>query len=181
MAVPKYHQLHAGLGVNIVLKADQRSGKLTAGQISDILTRGDHPRGIKVRLSNGHIGRVQSLSSSNTSSDLPRSRDHSQASFLQMTRSETGGLNKKSVQRDARNDEFDPSNRQEERSLADYIKKPGKLKRKGADQADSVTAESTVQALLEAEFPKLDNALVAAIATDYSDIESAREILRSLS
>ena len=51
-----------GLKVNIVLKADQRTGKLTQGVIKDILTNSPtHPHGIKVRLQNGDVGRVQQI------------------------------------------------------------------------------------------------------------------------
>ncbi|MDQ1146389.1 putative repeat protein (TIGR03833 family) [Bacillus sp. SORGH_AS 510] len=52
-----------GLAVKIVLKADQRSGKLTAGVVKDILTNSSfHPHGIKVRLTDGQVGRVQEIS-----------------------------------------------------------------------------------------------------------------------
>ncbi len=51
-----------GLKVNIVLKQDQRSGKLTEGIVKDILTNSPtHPHGIKVRLTNGNVGRVQEI------------------------------------------------------------------------------------------------------------------------
>ncbi len=51
-----------GLKVNIVLKQDQRSGKLTQGVVKDILTNSPtHPHGIKVRLTNGDVGRVQEI------------------------------------------------------------------------------------------------------------------------
>ena len=51
-----------GLKVNIVLKQDQRSGKLTQGIVKDILTNSPtHPHGIKVRLTNGNVGRVQEI------------------------------------------------------------------------------------------------------------------------
>ncbi len=54
--------IKAGLQVRIVLKQDQRSGKLTDGIVQDILTKATvHPRGIKVRLTNGFIGRVQEI------------------------------------------------------------------------------------------------------------------------
>ncbi len=50
------------LRVSIVLKEDQRSGKLTEGIVKDILTNSAvHPRGIKVRLQNGQVGRVQEI------------------------------------------------------------------------------------------------------------------------
>lgn len=52
----------AGLKVFIVLKQDQRSGKLTEGIVRDILTKSaTHPYGIKVRLENGLVGRVKTI------------------------------------------------------------------------------------------------------------------------
>jgi uncharacterized repeat protein (TIGR03833 family) len=54
--------IHPGLPVRIVLKKDQRSGKLTAGIVKDILTRSPHhPHGIKVRLESGEVGRVKEI------------------------------------------------------------------------------------------------------------------------
>ncbi|MDR3584076.1 MAG: YwbE family protein [Desulfosporosinus sp.] len=54
--------IFAGITVDIVLKADQRTGKLTRGVVKDILTNSQiHPRGIKVRLVDGQIGRVQAI------------------------------------------------------------------------------------------------------------------------
>jgi len=51
-----------GLKVAIVLKEDQRSGKLTFGIVKDILTKSSsHPHGIKVRLDNGLVGRVKEI------------------------------------------------------------------------------------------------------------------------
>jgi len=51
-----------GLRVSIVLKADQQSGKLTEGIVKDILTGSAlHPHGIKVRLTDGHVGRVKEI------------------------------------------------------------------------------------------------------------------------
>jgi uncharacterized repeat protein (TIGR03833 family) len=50
------------LRVSIVLKKDQRTGKLTEGIVKDILTKSPaHPHGIKVRLENGEVGRVKKL------------------------------------------------------------------------------------------------------------------------
>ena len=52
----------SGVEVLVVLKRDQRTGKLTRGIVKDILTRSrKHPRGIKVRLKDGRIGRVQEI------------------------------------------------------------------------------------------------------------------------
>lgn len=58
--------IHKGLQVDIVLKQDQRSGKRTRGVVRDILTNSPtHPRGIKVRLEDGQVGRVQEIPASN--------------------------------------------------------------------------------------------------------------------
>ena len=54
--------IKVGLQVSIVLKQDQRSGKLTRGVVKDILTKSStHPHGIKVRLESGAIGRVKTI------------------------------------------------------------------------------------------------------------------------
>ena len=56
------NDIKAGMAVNIVLKQDQRSGKLTEGVVRDILTNSaTHPHGIKVRLQGGEVGRVKSI------------------------------------------------------------------------------------------------------------------------
>ena len=52
--------IRPGLRVSIVMKEDQRTGKLTEGIVRDILTSSTaHPHGIKVRLESGEIGRVK--------------------------------------------------------------------------------------------------------------------------
>jgi len=54
--------LKPGLKVLIVLKKDQRTGKLTEGLVRDILTKSPtHPHGIKVRLESGLVGRVKEI------------------------------------------------------------------------------------------------------------------------
>lgn len=51
-----------GLRVNIVQKKDQATQNLTQGIVADILTNSpEHPRGIKVRLATGEIGRVKNV------------------------------------------------------------------------------------------------------------------------
>jgi uncharacterized repeat protein (TIGR03833 family) len=53
-----------GQRVSIVLKADQRTGKVTEGIVKEILTPSAvHPHGIKVRLANGLVGRVKEIKS----------------------------------------------------------------------------------------------------------------------
>ena len=51
-----------GMTVDVVLKKDQRTGKLTRGMVKRILTKSaTHPHGIKVELESGEVGRVQKL------------------------------------------------------------------------------------------------------------------------
>ena len=51
-----------GMTVLIVLKQDQRTGKLTQGIVKEILTKSpQHPHGIKVRLESGQVGRVKEI------------------------------------------------------------------------------------------------------------------------
>ncbi|MDA2180619.1 YwbE family protein [Bacillus cereus] len=58
----KRSNIAPGLEVDIVLKQDQRTGKLTRGIVKDILTNSpSHPYGIKVRLQDGQVGRVQNI------------------------------------------------------------------------------------------------------------------------
>jgi uncharacterized repeat protein (TIGR03833 family) len=64
MNIPKRTEIKTGLKVLIVLKKDQRSGRLTEGIVKDILTKSPfHPHGIKVRLVSGEIGRVKEIAS----------------------------------------------------------------------------------------------------------------------
>lgn len=54
--------IKAGIKVKIVQKQHQRTGELTEGIVKDLLTNSAiHPRGIKVRLVSGLIGRVQEI------------------------------------------------------------------------------------------------------------------------
>ena len=199
IAVPRHSQLHPGTPVKVVLKADQPSGKLTTGSIADILTRHDHPRGVKVRLVSGQIGRVQSISSTITTL-----QEVDLIAPTPMSRGErhVGGF----VQEDYRNDPT-PA---EERSLEDYIKKPAQKKKNknknrngrtqtgneaGAETNSSIDLSSEdrnhasgnqdiggTQQDLEIEFPTIDSALVAAILADHpDDLNIARETLKGLS
>jgi uncharacterized repeat protein (TIGR03833 family) len=160
-------EIRPGIHVNIVLKADQRTGKLTSGQVSDVLTRGDHPRGIKVRLTDGQIGRVQSLSSRSSSANAEPG--------IAPTQDAAPGA--RVIQDDYRLS-TEPTTAT---SLLDYVRVPEQKKGKSGRVAQPVDA-MTPQQQLEREFPKLDTALVAAILLDHEfDLPSARATLSSLS
>ena len=55
-------KIKVGLNVGIVLKQDQRSGKITQGIVKRVLTNSSyHPHGIKVELESGQVGRVKEI------------------------------------------------------------------------------------------------------------------------
>ncbi|KAJ3935940.1 MAG: hypothetical protein NXY57DRAFT_1046402 [Lentinula lateritia] len=59
--VPTVRQVISGAHVSIVLKIDQPTGLQVQGTVAEVLTSGDHPRGIKVKLVDGRVGRVQRM------------------------------------------------------------------------------------------------------------------------
>lgn len=62
MAHRERKNIRPGMQVAIVLKQDQRTGKQTVGIVKDLLTNSsNHPHGIKVRLTDGQVGRVQKI------------------------------------------------------------------------------------------------------------------------
>jgi len=62
MSEIKRSDLKTGMQVRVVMKEDQRTGKLTEGIVKDILTKSPkHPHGIKVRLETGEVGRVKEI------------------------------------------------------------------------------------------------------------------------
>lgn len=163
--VPGIAQLRPGVAVNIVLKADQGTGKLTAGHISDILTRGDHPRGVKVRLVDGKIGRVQSLGGHTTGTIDGANRS---------------GRNPSSYQLDYRYDEAQAPER--ELMLSDFIKVKTKSKKMHRIKSpDTNNVSIGYQEQLEFEFPHLDPALIGAILADHETLESTRKVLSEIS
>jgi uncharacterized repeat protein (TIGR03833 family) len=62
MSGKKREQITPGMQVLMVMKKDQRTGRLTKGTVKDILTKSPfHPHGIKVRLESGQVGRVKEI------------------------------------------------------------------------------------------------------------------------
>jgi uncharacterized repeat protein (TIGR03833 family) len=65
--------IRIGLCVDIIQKADQRSGRLTRGRVKEILTgSATHPHGIKVRLEDGRVGRVAAIPDAETDGNADR-------------------------------------------------------------------------------------------------------------
>jgi uncharacterized repeat protein (TIGR03833 family) len=100
MPVSQYSLIKPGLAVSIVLKADQRTGRQVQGTVSQTLTRHNHPRGIKVKLADGRVGRVQqilsqisrparsAMESNNPWADAPTQNQGSSQSYYQTTPSQ---------------------------------------------------------------------------------------------
>lgn len=60
--LPRRSDIHPGMRVQIVEKHNQRTGALTEGIVSRLLTKSPtHPHGIKVMLDDGRVGRVQAI------------------------------------------------------------------------------------------------------------------------
>jgi uncharacterized repeat protein (TIGR03833 family) len=55
------HQVVPGAHVSIILKIDQPTGRQVQGTVAEVLTSGDHHRGVKVRLVDGRVGSVQRI------------------------------------------------------------------------------------------------------------------------
>lgn len=74
-SVPSVQKVLPGASVSIVLKEDQPTGREVQGVVKDLLTRGNHPRGIKVRLQDGKVGRVQRMIDSQSNAVTPENPD----------------------------------------------------------------------------------------------------------
>ena len=62
MDTPRRDDIWEGMEVEVVLKEDQSTGRLTRGIVAEVLTpSATHPHGIKVRLKDGQVGRVQNV------------------------------------------------------------------------------------------------------------------------
>ena len=67
--------VRAGVEVDIILKKDQGTARLTRGIVKDILTKSSfHQHGIKVRLVSGDIGRVQEVFDASDEKTIANSR-----------------------------------------------------------------------------------------------------------
>ncbi|KXJ88300.1 hypothetical protein Micbo1qcDRAFT_166962 [Microdochium bolleyi] len=120
--VPRTTQVIPGATVNIVLKADQRTGRQVSGTVRDVLTRGDHHRGIKVRLADGRIGRVQSLA-------RPAASGMTVADGTSSSPSAVGGDDPATVARDLQ--------------IQQYTRRPGKYRDIREDEPLEAPAEQT--------------------------------------
>ncbi|KAK5704453.1 hypothetical protein LTR17_021876 [Elasticomyces elasticus] len=120
-SVPSAQQVVPGATVSIVLKEDQPTGNEVQGTVQDLLTKGNHPRGIKVRLQDGRVGRVQRMAGS-TPATLPSAPTTSAAPVAPSSRPTR--ITKMAT--DVRLDEGQYLDGPPTRSLADYFPDPDK-------------------------------------------------------
>jgi uncharacterized repeat protein (TIGR03833 family) len=114
--VPSVQHVLPGAAVSIVLKADQPTGRQVQGVVQDILTRGNHPRGIKVRLQDGRVGRVQQMVNDSAS---VTSASQAPSIAASATRPNTNRI--VHMERDVRLDEHDYPSEPPQRTFADYF------------------------------------------------------------
>ncbi|KAI1635077.1 hypothetical protein F4809DRAFT_473859 [Biscogniauxia mediterranea] len=144
VVVPRTTEVIPGASVNIVLKADQRTGRQVRGIVRDVLTRGDHHRGIKVRLTDGRIGRVQSMAPATSSASSSDSTATSDSPISPLDPQSSRGGRQRPPYRDVRLDEpLDVAPAQID--LGAYIvppKRKGKGRKGNQTQTDHDQAES---------------------------------------
>jgi len=116
--VPGIHQVIPGASVWIVLKEDQPTGDQTHGIIAQVLTRGNHPRGIKVKLRDGQVGRVQRMGAPVTETAATTDRNALPPSTMNAT-STTRFTHRYTDVRYEDNDDY--ASEPPPRSLADYF------------------------------------------------------------
>lgn len=143
--VPPSKAITPGTAVNIILKADQPTGRTVSGTVSELLTRGDHPRGVKVRLTDGRVGRVQSLRSGEPEDD-GKSAQESAGIQVRAEGGDVSGRRNRFTSRDMRLDgPEEPS--AEPLGLDMYIRpakgKKGKKTQAGRDERLEERAEDT--------------------------------------
>jgi len=191
--VTQWSQLKPGLAVSIVLKADQRTGKQVQGTVSQLLTRHNHPRGIKVKLTDGRVGRVQqilpqaktrtqhSMSSDNpwsntdshgnpyTSPTSEQNRDGAAQSYYQSNPSQqqSQGFQQSQPQHQSSNAQAPAQGvhrSDTEQLLAQQGDRAEQVEHMQQFEANArQTDDDRNQAQLQKEFPNIDSSLIAAI------------------
>ncbi|CAN0361676.1 unnamed protein product, partial [Laminaria digitata] len=83
-----------GTSVEVVQKQDQRTGRLTLGTVGRLLTSsGFHPRGIKVMLAGGVVGRVQNIAGIDGAEPTPGNAGLNTAAGYSSSSSSSNGSN----------------------------------------------------------------------------------------
>ena len=195
MPVTNYAQIKPGLVVSIVLKADQRTGRQVQGTVSQLLTRHNHPRGIKVKLTDGRVGRVEQILSQ---TQTPTRSYHNMSSNPWSNADSQGnpytppqGPPPQQQQRAAQHPTHGtaaPTQGIQQSDTEQLLEQQG-------DRAEQVehmqqyeanaaqTEDDRIQAQLQKEFPNIDSSLIAAIYNErkgQGDLAEVKELLQEL-
>merc|ERR1712230_279793 len=204
MPVTQFSQIRPGLAVSIILKADQKTGRQVQGTVSQLLTRHNHPRGIKVKLTDGRVGRVQQI--------VPQSRQHhTMASNNPWEDAQSQGSPFRSNASQGAAQSYYQSNPSQPQSESQYPSQPNQQRQQTApsqgaqhsdvdqmlagqgDRAEQVehmqqyeanapqSEADRIQAQLQKEFPNIDSSLIAALYSERpGSLGELREILQEL-
>ena len=203
---PSHSQIQVGAIVSIVLKVDQPTGHQVQGTVADVLTSGDHPRGVKVRLTDGRIGRVQEVISpgaplqqqqfvppsdpqnwqahtsypgNHMSAPPPQPYGISQPQTWQAHTSFPSGH---SHQQPPYSDQHSSQGQ----LINDPVNMPADERSEQVEYLQSyedsmpTSEDDKNQAVLQKEFPNIDSSLIAAIYGDSKSLNATREMLQEL-
>lgn len=196
MPVPRHAAIQRGTLVSIVLKQDQRTGRQVQGSVSDILTRADHPRGVKVRLSDGRVGRVQAIMSHNQQQQQQQSPYAQGAGYDQhpqysgVVSSSSDSYSQQPPRNTPQYDQRAPNTPQRPsgsvRTLDDFIPESERGEQveymENYENSRAQTKDELDRESLQKQFPNVDGSLIAAIYGDCGgDLSGCREMLQALS
>ncbi|ETI25743.1 hypothetical protein G647_02517 [Cladophialophora carrionii CBS 160.54] len=210
MPVTQFAQIKPGLLVSIVLKADQRTGRQVQGTVSQLLTRHNHPRGIKVKLTDGRVGRVQQIlpqtQHNMSSNNNPWSNTESSGNpYTSPTSQQNQGAAQGYYQSNPSQYQSQPQSHghqqpqqqshntapsqgihrsDTEQLLAQQGDRAAQVEHMQQYEANAPQSEDDrIQAQLQKEFPNIDSSLIAAIYGErkgQGDLGEVRELLQEL-
>ena len=204
MPITTHDLLKPGLSVSIILKADQRTGRQVQGTVAQLLTRRDHPRGIKVKLTDGRVGRVEqilpksqteTMSSNNPWSDSASQGNpyaHSNQQQPPQGQTQTAYSNTQHNPPQNQNGSYNPPagsapapgvrRSDTEQLLAQEGDRAEQLEHMQHYEATAPQSEDDKnQAELQRLFPNIDSSLIAAIYNERKpNFGEARELLEEL-
>lgn len=173
---PTIVHVKPGAAVSIILKQDQPTGRQVQGVVADLLTRGNHPRGIKVRLQDGRIGRVQGMvdaaavsipDAATLQQDLQDQSVARRGGGHKPYRSERLGIRYTDVRLDQGGDE-PPT----EMDLMAFVK-PARAKRGGARKNGSSAADRNQDEAMSSVAPTGSQTLKCPVCNDFEGDEAA--------
>ena len=205
MPVTQFSKIRPGLPVSIVLKEDQRTGQQVQGTVAQLLTRHNHPRGIKVKLTDGRVGRVcqilaQSPNNPNPAMppNNPWTNSESQGNPYTLPGSQTtqGAASSyyQSHPSQPQSQQYQYQHQQQqqqqppapsqgvrrsdtEQLLAQQGDRAAQVEHLQQYEANAPQSEDDrIQAQLQKEFPNIDSSLIAAIYNERKDAGNLAEV-----